>query len=374
MSGGVKIYGGGAGFEPGIVTTFPANVVPYINGSKTTAYDSTFTYQSGQLGIGIASSLGATLHVKGANDSSESAAKIQTSTYEVLNIYNNRKIVIGGGSTVAGTDYIINAFGTGSSNTDVILTINGAGNHNVFRFGNTGGATRGGLEIQRSAISASLTALAIYGGSTSTLAITSDGAITWTGPRPYVDSALGGYIQYSDNTNTSGVPGMLYNVVGTSIASHVFKKGRSTMLPGTGPVILTYANYTDSGINGTSDNHLISVKPTINLTGTGTKNIVGFYYSPTVTSLTGGGRHFSAVFEAGNVLIGAAIASGNASAALQIVSTTQGFLPPVMTGAQAEAISGPTAGLLVYASSGTGVTITTTGWWGYNGSTWVKLN
>ncbi len=58
MSGNVKIYGGGNSFEPGIVTTFPANTVPYINGSQTTAYDANFTYQSGQLGIGIASSLG----------------------------------------------------------------------------------------------------------------------------------------------------------------------------------------------------------------------------------------------------------------------------------------------------------------------------
>jgi hypothetical protein len=64
----------------------------------------------------------------------------------------------------------------------------------------------------------------------------------------------------------------------------------------------------------------------------------------------------------------------NASAQLQVVSTTKGFLPPVMTGAQAEAIATPAAGLLVYANNGNGVTITTTGWWGYDGATWVKLN
>jgi hypothetical protein len=64
----------------------------------------------------------------------------------------------------------------------------------------------------------------------------------------------------------------------------------------------------------------------------------------------------------------------NASAKLQIDSTTKGFLPPRMTGAQAELISSPAEGLMVYATSGTGVTITSKGWWGYDGATWVKFN
>lgn len=64
----------------------------------------------------------------------------------------------------------------------------------------------------------------------------------------------------------------------------------------------------------------------------------------------------------------------NASALLQVDSTSKGFLMPRMTGAQAEAIGGPATGLLIYATAGTGVTITTTGWWGYDGATWVKLN
>ena len=58
---------------------------------------------------------------------------------------------------------------------------------------------------------------------------------------------------------------------------------------------------------------------------------------------------------------------------VQINSTTQGFLPPVMTGAQVEAISSPAEGLMAYATSaGTG-DVTAAGWWGYNGSNWVSL-
>jgi hypothetical protein len=64
----------------------------------------------------------------------------------------------------------------------------------------------------------------------------------------------------------------------------------------------------------------------------------------------------------------------NNSASLDITSTTRGFLPPRMTGAQAEAISTPAEGLLLYTTDGSGVTITSKGWWGYDGATWVKLN
>jgi hypothetical protein len=62
------------------------------------------------------------------------------------------------------------------------------------------------------------------------------------------------------------------------------------------------------------------------------------------------------------------------SAQVQIDSTTKGFLPPRMTGAQVEAIPLPAEGLLVYATSAGVGSVTSKGWWGYDGSTWVKLN
>lgn len=64
----------------------------------------------------------------------------------------------------------------------------------------------------------------------------------------------------------------------------------------------------------------------------------------------------------------------DASAILHAQSTTKGFLPPRMTGTQAEAISSKAEGLLVYATDGSGSTITSKGWWGWDGSTWAKLN
>ncbi len=72
---------------------------------------------------------------------------------------------------------------------------------------------------------------------------------------------------------------------------------------------------------------------------------------------------------------GLAVGGGTnpASAILTATSTDKGFLPPRMTATQAEAILDPAEGLLIYSTNGTGTTITSKGWWGYDGTTWVKL-
>lgn len=63
----------------------------------------------------------------------------------------------------------------------------------------------------------------------------------------------------------------------------------------------------------------------------------------------------------------------DASAVLDLQSTTQGILFPRMTGVQAEAITA-TDGLVIFAIAGTGVTIVSVGFWGYSGGVWTKLN
>jgi hypothetical protein len=87
---------------------------------------------------------------------------------------------------------------------------------------------------------------------------------------------------------------------------------------------------------------------------------------------TSGGAALARLTTGGNFMVGTT--TDVSSAILQLSSTTKGFLPPVMTGAQAELIGTPATGLMVYANNGNGATITSTGWWGYNGTTWVKLN
>jgi len=116
MSGKVQIFGGGgASFAPGVVSAFTANTIPYINGSQVVSQDVNLTYQSSQLGVGISSSLGAKVHIKGDNDSSGSAFKVQSATFEILNIYNNRQVVMGSGSPIASTDYTLRGFTSASS-------------------------------------------------------------------------------------------------------------------------------------------------------------------------------------------------------------------------------------------------------------------
>jgi len=56
----------------------------------------------------------------------------------------------------------------------------------------------------------------------------------------------------------------------------------------------------------------------------------------------------------------------DASASVDITSTTKGFLPPRMTTVQMNAISSPATGLMVYDT-------TTNQWMGYNGTAWVIL-
>jgi hypothetical protein len=64
-----------------------------------------------------------------------------------------------------------------------------------------------------------------------------------------------------------------------------------------------------------------------------------------------------------NGRVGINTISPNTSSALEISSTTRGFLPPQMTTAQRDAITTPAAGLIIYNTS-------TSKHQGYNGTTW----
>jgi hypothetical protein len=81
--------------------------------------------------------------------------------------------------------------------------------------------------------------------------------------------------------------------------------------------------------------------------------------SNTLLIQTSNARYFGSSFIFGN-------ATPNASAHVQMDSTTQGFLPPRMTTTQKNAIASPAAGLVVYDS-------TTNKLCCYNGSTWNDL-
>ena len=77
-----------------------------------------------------------------------------------------------------------------------------------------------------------------------------------------------------------------------------------------------------------------------------------------------------------SLLLGLTNGNGNAKSILTMSSTTKGFLPPRMTGTQAEAIAPGTseAGLILYVTSNGSVITTAPGWFGWNGTAWKKLD
>lgn len=72
----------------------------------------------------------------------------------------------------------------------------------------------------------------------------------------------------------------------------------------------------------------------------------------------------------GNVGIGTA--TPDASAILDVSSTTKGLALPTMTAAQASAISNPKKSLMIYVTDTNG-TFTSAGWWGFNGTIWKLI-
>jgi hypothetical protein len=113
---------------------------------------------------------------------------------------------------------------------------------------------------------------------------------------------------------------------------------------------------------------MLTIDPTINVTG-GTSIVRGLYYNPTLTSTTGV-TNIAIETTTGDVIfgstsgrVGIGTATPNASARLQVDSTTQGFLPPRMTTSQRNLISSPAAGLIIYNTD-------TNRHQGWNGTTW----
>jgi hypothetical protein len=90
--------------------------------------------------------------------------------------------------------------------------------------------------------------------------------------------------------------------------------------------------------------------------------------SQTIGSISG------ATMAVTSTAVGIGTTAPDASSIFQITTTTKGSIPaPVMTSTQASAISSPAQGLMVFVTNTNG-TFTSAGWWGYDGTSWDKLN
>lgn len=115
--------------------------------------------------------------------------------------------------------------------------------------------------------------------------------------------------------------------------------------------------------SGTGTHANLNIVPTYNFTSTYSGNVYGLLYNPTLTSMTGV-THIAAAFASGDVVIGSS--TPTTSAALDVQSTTKAFIPPRMTETQRDAITSPSAGMIIYNTTTNVLNF-------YNGSSWGAI-
>jgi hypothetical protein len=314
------------------------------------------------------------------------------------NIYKNGSSAIISGDIIAGQTIILSYDG---ANFQIMGGI-GVG-------GSLSGLTSGRIPVTNSSTSITDYQNLTYDGSNTVLSIGSTaspqyGYIKLRRSTTSTPNDLLGQMEYYNNTNLIGYTKVFNANSGTG---SVYQIGVSATTSVTAQLnidgTLNAMRYT--GSDGSNNSVTYQQRWTHSTTGTPAIGIgsgiefetqtastptlkIGSRIESVSTNVTGGSEAFDLIFKnmsGGSTAaekirltstgqLGINTSSPDASALVDITSTTKGFLPPRMTGAQAEAISSPAAGLLVYANNGNGSTITSTGWWGYTGSTWVKLN
>lgn len=193
---------------------------------------------------------------------------------------------------------------------------------------------------------------------------TQGGDPTYTGQGIRVDGANRTFQFRVSNVNTTDKSAFL-------IGGGGFSPGQGFSSKTSGDIYWAkFEEATFKPTSGSANFAQLSVFGTIDQAGGANGITRGLYIKPTITSAYDWRGIEINTPSKSDVYIG----KNTGSAAVDITSTTQGFLPPRMTGTQAEAIPTPAEGLMIYSTDGSGVTITSKGWWGYDGSTWVKLN
>ena len=243
----------------------------------------------------------------------------------------------------------------------------------VFSNTHTGGGTNYGLVVN--AIGGSTnTALQLNasGGSINTALDIPTGNIQMTANNSLNVNSNTSYFRYntaSAATELGGGSGRMFFT--TSATSYIFcnSMGGGNMLSIMKPTVTSYGvGFGVQYLGGylaetTSANTIVSSGGTMNFTGnTGLAGSFASYTPTNIMSIYGT-----------NTNVGIGTVTPVASAALELSSTTKGFLPPRMTATQASAISSPAQGLMLFVTDTNG-TFTSVGWWGYNGSAWEKLN
>ena len=208
------------------------------------------------------------------------------------------------------------------------------------------------------------------GATTLTGFVSGNGTGAMTASATIPGSAISGYlpVEHGGTGTTTGPTqgGVIYavsNVVYGSIGAGT--SGQALLSGGTG------APTWSSNISGNAAN--VSGTVAVANGGTGTTN--GSITGTSALTFAAGGTNQNVTFTpsgTGNTLLNGNVGIGtttpDASAIVEVNSSSKGFLPPRMTSAQRVAIASPVAGLLVYQTDGS------VGLYQYNGSAWSILN
>ncbi len=218
-------------------------------------------------------------------------------------------------------------------------------------------------------------------GSTALNALTSGGLNTGVGYQALKTNASGSFnTAIGTGAGSALASGDQNTFIGTSAGQHATNSSNNIFI-GYNAGVNTYTNANGGGNAGS--NIFIGNNSGSNTNFNGSYNVLIGHYALQYTSaspnnklcITGGSGTNHLIygdFSTGQIQINAdpTTPTLKPSVALDVQSTTKGFLPPVMTAAQRNAISSPVAGLTVYCTDCTATDASTGVIQTYNGSTW----
>jgi hypothetical protein len=282
------------------------------------------------------------------------------------------------GSLSGSSAILMNTVMSASANNQ---TLNGLDINPTFNTGAYTGITNNAIRVQNGAINLTNNAGGFYNYNTADQVTNYQrGRIYWgsTANDSYLYSIVADWGGSASNTATGLYSGLLgrgitvrrdggstghiqFNVANNSSAGSVAYNFSGFAVSSTGQQYGIYfaPNVTQTGAGSYTMFYISAYEQT---TGSGAKNLIDV---GTNSATQGTGTHTSkfSVQSTGQTTIGAGTPSG--SAMLQVISTTQGFLPPKMTQTQRDAISSPATGLMIF-NTDSGFTET------YNGTAWTN--
>jgi hypothetical protein len=337
----------------------------------------------------------ATLHVRGigATTTTSNFLVFNSASTELFRIRDNGAVLIG---TTTDAGYKLDVNGTARVQNTLTVTKSGSNNYYTFEPSATGtapylqavyqGAVDARIYFGPSSINfRAANSTSPYG--IDCASITSNGNIFVGGGKIELASSTNNFLQFTD------LGAINIGVIGTADATSYIqvRTGNATNMS-TGTLSTTFFNSGNVGIGGltTDAGYKLDVNGTARVSGnlTATNFILGassrfkFSLSQAYTTIyaeannivefvqTGAFSNFQFNVTTGRLGITSNIASANsfnASAQLQVDSTTAGFLPPRMTQAQRTAIASPAVGLIVYCTDAT------EGLWIYKSSGWTFI-